>query len=88
MEKKTSLLKGEFIGSRIKVIKAKNKDNVGISGEVIDETKNTFVIKNNKGKKTLLKEQCTFKIYKKNKTMTVDGRMISKRPEDRIKLKI
>ncbi len=70
-------MKGEFIGKKIQA-KTNSKTFDGI---VIDETKNTIKIETNKKIKTILKKEATFKIDDK----IVEGKNITKRPEDRIK---
>jgi|TARA_Y100000310_G_scaffold327640_1_gene394318 ribonuclease P protein subunit POP4 len=72
--------KKELIGSIIEIIGSKNKTLIGIKGKIIDETKNTLTIKNKTSKK-VLKSHITFKIDGK----IVEGKDITKRPEDRIK---
>ncbi|MAG52927.1 MAG: ribonuclease P protein component 1 [Nanoarchaeota archaeon] len=79
------VVKYEFIGEKIKVIEAKNKDLKGVHGKVIDETKNMFELEN--GKK-LIKDQCVFDINIGSKVFRVDGKLLVGRPEDRLKKKI
>jgi RNase P/RNase MRP subunit p29 len=50
-------------------------------GIIVDETKNTIILKTNKKKITLLKKSSTIKISNK----TIQGKDIIKRPEERIK---
>jgi RNase P/RNase MRP subunit p29 len=74
----------EFIGAKIKVVSASNKSLTGLEGSIVDETKNTFKIKNNQGEeKTLLKKGTVFLIN----NQTIKGDEITRRPEERIKLK-
>ena len=74
----------EFIGAKIKVMNATNKSLQGLEGSIIDETKNSFKIKNSKQEeKTVLKKGAVFMI---NDNM-IKGDEIIKRPEERIKLK-
>ncbi|HJX05452.1 MAG TPA: ribonuclease P protein subunit [Candidatus Nanoarchaeia archaeon] len=74
----------EFIGSMIEVVKSKNKDLQGAQGRIIDETKNTFIILDEKKQeKTLLKKGSVFRIGGKE----ISGEKILYRPEERIKLK-
>ncbi|MBU0472016.1 MAG: ribonuclease P protein subunit [Nanoarchaeota archaeon] len=77
-------LKQEYIGSDIEIIESTNKTLIGLKGKVIDETKNTISIKtkNNETKK-LLKNVLKFKIGQK----IIDGKTITKKPQDRIKIK-
>jgi RNase P/RNase MRP subunit p29 len=46
-----------LIGRKIKIVESPNKEIIGISGEVIDETKNMLIIKINKGIKKIIKKQ-------------------------------
>ncbi|MBN1377010.1 ribonuclease P protein subunit [Candidatus Woesearchaeota archaeon] len=76
-------LKTEFIGLDIEVMDSGNKSLIGLKGKIIDETKNTFVLKTGKGTKKVIKKHNIFNIQGK----TVKGNEIMKRPEDRIKIK-
>lgn len=72
----------EFIGSEIEIIKSKNKDMEGIKGKVIDETKNSLTIINDKNQeKKLLKKGSVFRICGKE----IQGEKILRRPEERVK---
>ena len=74
----------EFIGAKIKVMHAANKSLEGLEGSVIDETRNTLKIKNNKQEqKTVLKKGAVFSINNEK----INGDEILRRPEERIKLK-
>lgn len=74
----------EFIGVKIKVMNATNKSLQGLEGSIIDETKNSFKIKNSKQEeKTVLKKGAVFMINNN----IIKGDEIIKRPEERIKLK-
>ena len=85
----------ELIGMEIEIAASKNQSLVGLKGIVTDETRNMLVIEqeNNpmqaSGKskrfKRLIKSQITFKTKLQGKTVEVDGNVIAKRPEDRIK---
>ena len=74
----------EFIGAKIKIIRANNKSLEGMEGSVVDETKSTFKIKNtNEEEKTVLKSGAVFLINNQE----IKGDEILRRPEERIKLK-
>ena len=75
-------LRQEFIGKEVKVADG------NIEGRIIDETKNSFLIKT-KGnlKKRLLKQNSSFQFKSGNDEFFVDGNLILMRPEDRIKIK-
>jgi ribonuclease P protein subunit POP4 len=74
----------EFIGAQIKIIDATNRSLLGLEGSVLDETKNSFKIKNsNQEEKTVLKKGVVFMID----NIIIKGDEIIKTPEERIKLK-
>ena len=77
MINKKNLLNHEFIGSKVKVINKK------ISGVIIDETKNTFQIRTDKGDKIIPKKNNEFKIH----DIKINGKKIIQRPYDRLKKK-
>lgn len=80
----TDVLNAEWIGSRIKIVDALNKVQEGISGTLIDETKNLLVIETPKGVKRVQKSGVKFTVNG-NK---VEGRKVLVAPEERIKLKV
>lgn len=82
------LIKGELIGLSVKVISSKNPANKGLQGTVVDETKNTLVVKTAKGKKRLIKQNCVFELEVGKQRIRVEGKILAKRPEERIKLRL
>jgi len=70
-----------FIGKSVKVLQAANKTYVDIEGVIIDETKNTFIIKTNTGEKIVLKKDTEFNIDNE----IIQGNKITKRLENRLK---
>jgi RNase P/RNase MRP subunit p29 len=77
-------LREEYIGSAIEITGSKNKQLIGVVGFVLDETKNTILIRTADGKeKKILKKDTSFKI----KGKTIEGNSIMKKPEDRVKIK-
>jgi ribonuclease P protein subunit POP4 len=87
MTVKPSLVQQEFIGLKAKVVKSSNLDMMGITGKVVDETRNTFIISNNDGeKKVIIKDTAVFEFVIADGTVVeIDGKVIMGRPEDRIK---
>lgn len=79
------VVKHELIGLQIEVVDAKNKDLIGIKGEVLNETKNTITLYQKGKNKTILKSQVTLNIKLGNKIVRVKGTELTKRPEERIK---
>ena len=63
----------EFIGKDVEITESENKSNIGLKGKIIDETKNIIIIKNQN------------KINFVNENITINGKEIIGRPEERIK---
>lgn len=61
----------------------------GARGKIVDETKNTIIIKNSEGKeKKMIKKDNTFQITLPDGTVVqVKGEVLQGRPEERIKKK-
>jgi len=79
------IIRYELIGLKAEIIDSKNKDNIGIKGQIIDETKHTLVIEHKGAKKRLFKENIILKIKINNQTTTIDGKLLSGRPKERLK---
>ena len=72
----------EYLGKELVVINSTNKELVGLKGQIIKETKESFIINAHK-KIRILKKDCEFTIGNKS----INGKKITKRTEDRIKIK-
>lgn len=77
--------RGELIGLKVKIKECKDKSWIGKSGFIIDETKNTFLIKIDNQKKIIAKNIAIFEFECEDKKVVIDGSKIAYRPEDRIK---
>jgi len=83
------ILQEEFIGLEAKILESENPSYVGISGTVIDETRNTLVLLHSNGRKVILKELSVFHFRLSDGTIVkIDGKAIVGRPEDRVKRRI
>lgn len=65
---------------KIEIVDSQNRSLLGLSGKVIDETKNIFVIETQNGVKRLVKSQITFKMG----TNIIKGESVIRRPEELI----
>ena len=74
----------ELIGLKARIIKSLDGRQRGISGTVIDETKNTLVLETDKGAKTVMKNISVFRFYSGTGSFTVKGEEIGFRPHERI----
>ncbi|RLI75403.1 ribonuclease P protein subunit [Archaeoglobales archaeon] len=79
------LLAHEWIGLHVEVVESPNRYEIGISGEVIDETQNTLKIMTEKGLKVVAKKGRTFRVSVGGKIVRVKGDLIAFKPEERIK---
>lgn len=77
--------KEEFIGLYVTIKTCKDPNWIDKSGLIIDETKNTFLIKIDGQEKMIAKKTATFEFDYNDKKITIDGSEIVYRPENRIK---
>ena len=76
----------ELIGLRVRVAKSLSLPFAGIHGFVVDETKNTLVIRASEGGKTVPKKGCVFQFtLPDGRKAALDGAKIAYRPYDRPK---
>lgn len=80
----SDILKADYHGAKISVVRTKNPSLVGIRGIVILETKGTFkvVSKDNKVR-TIPKMDSVFVIHWNNVDVTIFGKQLSSRPAER-----
>ncbi len=84
-----SIIQDEFIGLKAKVGKSSNPSCTSVSGLVINETRNTFVILQDEKRKTVIKDQSVFHFTFPDGTIVeIDGEILVGRPEERLKKRI
>lgn len=82
------LLRHELINLKVTVIRSSNPLQEGISGVVVDETKNMLVIADVSKKRCISKEGVTYGFVMPAGTfIQIEGRRLRGRPVDRIKKK-
>ena len=80
------IIRYEFIGTEGTVAKSPNEDYVGVGGQVIGETKNTFTFQSEGKTKRILKEAAVFNFKFDDGTIVeIDGKLLVGRSEDRLK---
>ncbi len=79
-----NIVLAELIGLKVRVIGSSDMHAKGAYGSVIDETKNTLVIKGRKGRKALIKPGSLFRFYTPSGSFIVRGEEINFRPYERI----
>lgn len=80
-----NIAKDELIGRQVKIYRCKDPKWVNISGKIIDETKNTFLLEIGNEKKRIAKEIAIFEIEYQGKKTKIEGSRLMYKPEDRIK---
>lgn len=80
-----NIAKDEFIGLHVKILDCTDPSWKGQNGLIVDETKNTFLIKTTYGNKKIAKKTAIFEFESDDKKIIIDGKKIVYRPEDRIK---
>ena len=80
------IIRYEFIGTEAKVVKSRHAGYVGISGEVIDETRNSFTIFHQGKGKNIIKNSAVFNFkFSDGTVVEIDGKLLVGRPENRLK---
>ena len=79
----------EFIGTEAKVARSRHRDYVEASGRIVDETRNTFTLLEGEKRKIIVKESAVFHFrFADDTVIEIDGRLLTGRPEDRLKKNI
>ena len=83
------IIRREFIGTEGKIAKSSQSNYVGLSGRIINETKNTFTLFHEGKEKNIIKDSAVFLFKFSDGTIAeIDGRLLVGRPEDRIKKRL
>ncbi|MEM0215252.1 MAG: ribonuclease P protein subunit [Archaeoglobaceae archaeon] len=82
--KLAELIARDWIGLRVEVIESPNRCEVGIRGEVVDETEKTFKIMTEKGLKIVAKKSRSFRVWYGERVVRVKGDLTAFKPEERI----
>ena len=84
-----NLVRHELIGLPIEVVEGRNPTQVGISGRVVDETRNTFLIETRSGDKRVPKSTNSF-LFTLSQGLKVKavGSVLVSQPENRINKKM
>lgn len=80
------IISQEFIGTQSRVAQSFHAGYLGISGKIIDETKNTFLIQHEGETKRVVKDVTVFHFTFSDGTIVeIDGKLLVGKPEDRLK---
>jgi ribonuclease P protein subunit POP4 len=80
------VIRYEFIGTQAEVSKSTHSGYVGISGKIMDETRNTLTILHDGKRKIVVKDSAVFHFKFSDGTIVeIDGKILVGRPENRLK---
>lgn len=83
------IIRREFIGTEGKIARSQHLNYVGLSGRIIDETRNTFKIHHAGKTKSIIKDSAVFLFKFSDGTIAeIDGKLLMGRPEDRLKKRV
>ncbi len=83
------VIRHEFIGTDARVVRSSNAGSVGLSGKVVDETRNTFTLLHKSRGKIVEKRSTVFCFgFSDGTAVEIEGRLLIGRPEDRLKKSI
>lgn len=82
-----NVFRHEFIGLQVKIAQSSNNGFKGLKGKIIDETKNTIKIEDDAGNEKIIpKNLVTLHLnLPGGAKVEIDGKILTIRPEDRIK---
>ncbi len=76
----------EFVGTEAEVSESSHEGYIGLSGRIVDETRNTLTISKAGKTKRIVKENAVFRFtYSDGTIVQIDGKLLIGRPEDRLK---
>jgi ribonuclease P protein subunit POP4 len=80
------IIRHEFMGAEGKITRSHHADYVGLSGKVINESKNTFTLLHEGKAKHVVKDAVVFNFkFSDGTVVEIDGKLLVGRPEDRLK---
>ena len=79
-----NILLHELIGLEATVVQSNNKQITGISGKVVDETKSMLSLDTIHGIKKIPKENVEWKFSFDKNEYTINGNLLTKRPQERL----
>ncbi|RXE55757.1 ribonuclease P [Methanoculleus taiwanensis] len=84
-----NVLRHELIGMNVLVVGASNKSLVGLSGRIIDETRNTLVIATERGEKRIQKRYSILQIRLPGGDLVeIDASTLVSQPDKRITMRM
>lgn len=86
MTDKKNLLFSTFIGLKVSIENSSDRKQIGLSGKIVDETKNLIIIEKEGGSEVSIpKLSCYFRFYLSDGEAVIKGADITYRPHERAK---
>lgn len=82
-----NLINHELIGLDVTIVESTNRNLIGLSGKIIDETKSMFNIDTAKGSKLISKSHNNWKFDLDGSQVIVNGSSIARRSYERVGIK-
>ena len=82
-----NLINHELIGLDVTIVESTNRNLIGLSGKIIDETKSMFNIDTSKGSKLISKSHNNWKFDLDGIPVIVNGSRITRRSYERVGIK-
>ncbi len=82
-----NILSHEIIGLEAKIVESSNSQIIGLNGTVVYETKSMFTINTKEGFKKIPKNWNKWKFTLNDNFVEIDGKLLTKRPQDRLRIK-
>ncbi len=81
-----NILSHEYMGLQVRVSNSTDKSRIGLTGKVVDETKNVMIIESNGIEKKVPKAEAEFEFTLGKEKAKVKGKKILYKPEQRLKI--
>jgi ribonuclease P protein subunit POP4 len=83
------IVRCELIGTEARIAQSTHPEYRGLAGRIIDETRNTFTVLGENGRKTVVKSSNIFHFkFSDGTVVEIEGNLLLGRPEDRLKKSI
>jgi ribonuclease P protein subunit POP4 len=81
-----NIICNEFIGTESKIVQSTHAGYLGLSGKVVDETRNTFLLQDENETKRVVKDVAVFHFtFPDGAIIEISGKLLVGKPEDRLK---
>ena len=74
----------EMVGLKTVISASANRQIIGLTGTIVDETKSLFTLNTKNGFKMIPKKQNTWKFFSDGTELTLSGSLLEKRSFDRL----